>query len=69
LACQGVVRNSGSWVESEPGFAFGYAVAVFIRTRFERKLVGRPGLEPGTTGLKVLYIAYFQQLATTTLNS
>ena len=33
-----------------PGFAFGYAVAFFVsafgRTR---KMVGRPGLEPGTT--------------------
>ena len=31
----------------------GYAVTVFVQTLFERKLVGRPGLEPGTTGLKV----------------
>ena len=30
-----------------------YAVTVLVQTRFEPKLVGRPGLEPGTTGLKV----------------
>ena len=31
----------------------GFAVTVFVQTRFERKLVGRPGFKPGTTGLKV----------------
>ena len=54
-------RHKTPWQISEPyetwlagsGFAFGFAVTVFVQTRFERKLVGRPGLEPGTTGLKV----------------
>ena len=37
-----------------PGFAFGYAVTGFVLDQGqERSLVGRPGLEPGTTGLKV----------------
>jgi hypothetical protein len=52
-ASRGVVLDQVMASEGMSGFAFGYAVAIFVQTQFERKLVGRPGLEPGTTGLKV----------------
>ena len=29
----------------QSGFACGYAVTVFVQTLFERRLVGRPGLD------------------------
>ena len=59
-AWQGVVLDQQlRWDQS--GFAFGFAVTVFVQTLFERKLVGRPGLEPGTTGLKVRLATYRRQ--------
>jgi len=39
------IRTFETW-RAGPGFAFGFAVTVFVQTGFERKLVGRPGLEP-----------------------
>jgi len=30
-----------------------YTGTILVRTQVEQELVGRPGLEPGTTGLKV----------------
>ena len=39
------IRTFETWLAGS-GFAFGFAVTVFVQTGFERKLVGRPGLEP-----------------------
>jgi len=46
LACQGVVLDLVLALKGMPGFAFSYAVTVFVQNRFEQKLVGRPGLDP-----------------------
>ena len=55
MAHPGVVLDQLLARKRMSGFACGYAVTILVSAGgWTRILVGRPGLEPGTTGLKVL---------------
>ena len=67
-------KNGSPGRSSKLSFVGGIGVRLRLRLRrdrlrskpsFERSLVGRPGLEPGTTGLKVSSQAYKLQQVTT----